>query len=359
MENWLGSGCDPSKSALAVGKVGSRILFSDSCENTVPSRCIIHVIERESGHLLPLTDDRWATILKSAHIRKQTTRYEKSKYRAVIENLPSTKTVADGYHRRCYRAFTAIQGSSVTTAEDQEPCTSRDLRSSTRSPVTTTEKSCSGIFENKCLYCSKQLKTLKDGKKEGLGSVMTKEAEDKIREAATLLKDNTVLVKISGIDLIAKEVKFHHSCRRKQLAAAARVKTSEQKKSEQQTTENKPITQIFDYVKSHVILESRPERLKSVFDRYHTICQIADEESTIGSCQYLGDLLKKQFPDELSISSPDAKRHGSIIHNRLLDYQSIKVVYDFQSSDEGQLITSALLMRKYLMSVKKKQPPTH
>lgn len=309
-------------------------------------------MEKESGHLLPVTEDRWATILKSADARKQTTRYEKSKYRAVVESLSSATTGVDGYHRRCYSAFTAIQGSSTKTVDDQQPCSSKDLRSTTPSPVTAKEKSRLGIFENKCLYCNKQWKTLSDGTKEGLGSVQTKNAENKIREAAKLLGDNTVLVKISGIYLIAKEVKFHHSCRSKKLAAAARVKSSGQKSSKNKNTEKQAVTHIFYYVKSHVILDSRPECLKSVYDNYCFLCEVAEEESTISSCQYLGEMLKKQFPNELKISTPDAKKHGSIIHNRLLDYKSIKVVYDFQSSDEGQLVTSALLLRKHLKNVK-------
>ena len=240
------------------------------------------------------------TILKSAEARKQSTIYEKSKYRAVLESLPSAPTGVDGYHRRCYSAFTAVQGTTSTkkTVDDQQPCSSKDLRSRAPSPVPTA-KSRLGSFENKCLYCNKQWKTLSDGTKEGLGSVQTKDAESRIVEAARLLVDNAVLVKISGIDLIAKEVKFHHSCRRKKLTAASRVKSS--KDLNRPIAEKQAVTQIFDYVKSHVIQDSRPERLKSVYDRYCLLCEEVEEDATIGSCQYLGEMLKKRFPNELAI----------------------------------------------------------
>ena len=257
----------------------------------------------------------------------------------------------DGYHRRCYSAFTAIQGSSTKAADDQQPCSSKDLQSRTPLPVTDNEKSHLGISENKYLYCNKKWKTLSDGTKERLGSVQTRDAENNIREAAKLLGDNSVLVKISGIDLIEKDVKFHHSCRSKTLAAAARVKSSGQNINRSQSTEEQAVTEISDYVKSHVILDSRPERLKSVYDRYCLLCEVAEEKSSISSCQYLGEMLKKQFPNELKTSTPAAKKQGSIIHNCLLDYKSIKVVYDLQSSDEGKLVTSALLLRKHLKNV--------
>lgn len=298
-----------------------------------------------------MTEDRWESIIKSATARKQTKMYQKSKYRPVIEDLPSAPSMMDGYHSRFYRTFTAIQACGTKTVGDQQPCCSKDLRSTATTPLTAAEKFRVGIFDSKCLYCDKQWKTLPNGTKEGLGTVQTKNAEDKIREAAELLEENAVLVKISGIDLIAKEVKFHHSCRSKTLAATARKKGQINKIKK---TEKVAITQIFNYVNSVIILESRPERLKSVYDRYCLLVNEAEEESTVSSCQYLGEILKKKFPNELRISSSGAKKQGSIVHNSLLDYKSIKVVYDFKSSDECQLITSALILRKHLKDATRK-----
>ena len=177
--------------------------FPEPGQDSQPCRCIIHVIENEKGHLLPVTEDRWVTILKSATARKQTKRYEKSKYRDVVERLPSASSGVDGYHRRCYSAFTAIQANGTQTVDAQQPSCSKDLRSTAPSRITATEKSRVGIFDNKCLYCDKLWKTLPNGTKEGLGTVQSKAAEKKILEAAKLLGENAVLVKISGIDLIA------------------------------------------------------------------------------------------------------------------------------------------------------------
>ena len=249
-------------------------------------------MEKESGSLLPMTNERWEKILKSADTRTQTVNYEKSKYKAVVDSLPSVNTKCDGYHRRCYKAFTAIQSSST----NPQPCSSKDLRSKTPSQVTdsTNEKSRLGIFEDKCLYCNKQKKTLVDGRKEGLGSVLSKEAENKIREAAKLLKDTSVLIKVSGIDMIAKEVKFHHSCRSKALATATRVKSAGETSIGKKPIERQSAMQILDYVKIHVILGSRPEKLKSIYERYCLLCEV-EEESSISSCQYLGTLLKRLF----------------------------------------------------------------
>ena len=190
-------------------------------------------------------------------------------------------------------------------------------------------------------------------KKEGLCLVQTKNAENRIREAAKLLGDDEILAKISGIDLIAKELKFHHSCRCSNLSAATRVKKTGQQSSSQQKPDKRAMTELIEYVKTNIILGSRPEYLVSTYERYCLFCEEYEEESTISSARYLGELLKKQFPTDLTISSPVAKKSGSLVHNRRFDYRSIKEVYNFKSSPEGQLVTSALLLRKHLKGVNK------
>ena len=48
---------------------------------------------------------------------------------------------------------------------------------------------------------------------EFLGSCETKEAAESIQNAARILVDEQILAKIAGVDLIAKEAKYHHSCK--------------------------------------------------------------------------------------------------------------------------------------------------
>lgn len=330
-------------------------LFSEIERTPKPIRCIVHVLGKESGPILRVTEDKWKNIQKAAAARKQLPRYKDSKYRAVVESLPSATTAVDGYHSRCYGAFTAIQAKK--SDDDQQPGPSKELRS--KSPVICSrpkKESRLGLFPNECLYCDREWKNV-GGTKEGLGCVETKEAADRIYESAKLL-GGPVLVKVSGIDLIAKEVKFHHSCRKKAIAAASRLKSSEQKKSrptvEKQVpvVERQAIAEIIDYVKLHVIQESRPERLMSIFDRYCLLCEAAEEDPICRS-EYLGEILKKHFQNEVEISTPSAKKLGAIVHHSRLDYKAIKVVYDFQASEECQLLKAALLLRKHLKNVER------
>ena len=47
-----------------------------------------------------------------------------------------------------------------------------------------------------------------------------------MKEAATILQDIRLLAKIANVDFIAKEVKYHHSCRKAYLSRAERTRSS-------------------------------------------------------------------------------------------------------------------------------------
>ena len=51
----------------------------------------------------------------------------------------------------------------------------------------------------------------------------TKDAAEAIYNAAVKCNDEHMLARISGIDLIAKEVKYHHSCKRSYLHNADKI----------------------------------------------------------------------------------------------------------------------------------------
>ena len=99
---------------------------------------------------------------------------------------------------------------------------------------------------------------------------MTIDAEVAIRNAAELLKDDFLLLKVdtSG-DFVAKEVMYYHSYRKSYLNRAERV----QKSVEQDAYNPRNIhEQCFEVVKNDIqksiLDERRPELATSVFERY-------------------------------------------------------------------------------------------
>ena len=58
---------------------------------------------------------------------------------------------------------------------------------------------------------------------EKLSACETESAEISIKEAANALQDDNMLAKTAGIDFVAKEVKYHHSCKSLYLKSACRA----------------------------------------------------------------------------------------------------------------------------------------
>ena len=203
------------------------------------------------------------------------------------------------------------------------------------------------------MFCDKTIKTCANGTKEYLGIIQTKQAEQKIIDVANTLMLTNVLVKIAGIDLIAKEAKFHHSCRAQLAIKSDRRKKSLSPIPEEPVNIALPLECVCDYVEREVIKSKRPEHLTSIYDRYNDICTELEIIPSITKVQYFGEVLKKRFPDRIILHSPACKMSGVIVHSSDIDYASIKVVYDFKSSPEGQVTQAALLLRQALRKVEK------
>jgi len=205
------------------------------------------------------------------------------------------------------------------------------------------------------LACSvtKKPKTRADGTKELPGKIQTKQAEQKIIDIANTLKLANVLVKISGIDLIAKEAQCHHSCRAMYIRKADRAKGYLATIAEEPVDSKFPLDCIYSYVKENVIDRQRPERLSSIYGQYTDLCSELEVTPSVGKVQYIGELLVRKFPDMITLHSPDCKQQGVIVHSSSIEYASIRAVYDFKSSPEGQVTKVALLLRKALKNVQK------
>ncbi len=94
------------------------------------------------------------------------------------------------------------------------------LRSCVAGPSTA---STSGVVTPVCIFCHSVRKRHRN-KFEYLGHCETPSASEAIKNAAKVLDDHVFLAQYGDIDFIAKEVKYHHSCRKLYLASADRKK---------------------------------------------------------------------------------------------------------------------------------------
>ena len=174
--------------------------------------CVLHITSDISGEIRQLNDTTWAKVKSAASDRRKFR--QESKYFSII--LEDTYKETDGYHMQCYQNFTAVPQVSSTSDSSKQ----HHLKSDSICPFT----SSSGIFPHAYLSCKKVWKSLGWNRQtEKLGNCESFAATDAIVKAAQTMNDFPMLSKISGIDLIAKDVKYHHSCGRIYLQCAQRT----------------------------------------------------------------------------------------------------------------------------------------
>ena len=196
----------------------------------------------------------------------------------------------------------------TTEQEEKEETTNKHLWSASEPPPGSTTTA--GIFTRQCLFCNQVRKRKKAGSEEELGACETKEAERRIREAARVLKDDKILAKISGVDMIAKEVKYHHSCRSEYLKSAQRC--TAQVAVDEVDTIGSSLDWIHLYIETSVIVNKRPELLTSLYARYLDMCS---------------DI--KHFSSRLKVHSPVHKKLGVIIYNSNMAHDAVRIAYDY------------------------------
>ena len=80
-----------------------------------------------------------------------------------------------------------------------------------------------------------------------------------------------------GVDLIAKNVRYHHSCKSAYLLSAARAAKPARITEEVKSTDAQAFSQICEYIEQSVIANERPELMTSVYERYVDMCMSSSE----------------------------------------------------------------------------------
>ena len=167
------------------------------------------------------------------------------------------------------------------------------------------------------------------------------------------MKDKVVFPKIcGGEDLIAKEVRYHHSYKSAYILSAARAAKPARATEEATTKDAEAFSQICDYVEQSVIMNKRPELMTSVYERYVDMC-MSLSETPRDSVFSLSRSFVNIFSDGIKIQNPVGKKLGNIIYNASIAESAVRDVYDYTSTDERFVTRAALLMRKQLLDVEK------
>ena len=209
-------------------------------------------------------------------------------------NLPSSFQPQHGYHQSCYSKFTAVP----KTQTHQNIRSRRESGDKLlRSDVESTVAGASGLFKEVCIFCKQKTKSKGSTGVERLGSSEALDAEERIKEAACILEDHGMMTEIGDVDFVAKEVKYHHSCRKIYLNKAERIKQQSLNREEKKDSEyhklrsahDRAFADIIGYTQEAVIDHERVELLTSLHEMYmvylaeHGCCDSNYNAQTLGS----------------------------------------------------------------------------
>ena len=224
--------------------------------------------------------------------------------------MPDVFNENQGYHTHCYKNFSAIATTEKDTGEE-EPQITKMMRSSTLK----LESSSTGCLEPICIFCKKDRKKVK-GKWENLGSNESINAEINVRNTAIALNDQPLLLQIGnyqhgeGPDFVAKEVKYHHSCRKNYINSTRTNKKNED--NHMSIIKVKAINYIKEYIQTNIIGKNSSEFVENLLIRYKTYYNSLGgnpDDFKNYKVQYFVTMLKKNIPENnLTIQSDNTKK---------------------------------------------------
>lgn len=340
------------------GDVPAAMMEPPTSTNMVTSNraCILHVDEGKPPEKKACQDvnvfneKSWASMLKAAQTRQSKPNFKDSKYFGIVVKLPKVPGETDGFHLKCYQKFTAVKVTPDVSETPTVKLRSVGIRDKNPSSL--------GIFPAVCLFCGLKRKK-KKGVVEVVGACEAFDAAESIQEAARKLGDEELLGKISGVDLIAKAAKYHHSCKSAYVLKAKRISTNTCSKDSSATGGVKEtgtaIKNLRAYVENSIIVDKRAELLTSVYERYLDFCSLEDENpmQRFSLMRHLTNV----FGVRIKVHVPEGKKLGNIIYNAEIAEDAVRLAYDYSDSDERVITKAALLLRNQLLKAPKKELP--
>ena len=181
--------------------------------------CVLHVgPSTDNTEIKCFTMESWNKVKLVAE--KRLKRFKSSKYSDIckkIHKLDFDRYL--GFHSACLKNFTAISKFTDSTKTDTPQASSSSQMPFLRSSLDVHTSTRTGVLSKVCIFCN-QVTKKRHNIKEALGNCESFNAQERIKHAAQVMKDNALLAKIGDIDFVAKEVKYHHSCRKSYLNSA-------------------------------------------------------------------------------------------------------------------------------------------
>ena len=312
--------------------------------------CILHIGPAIAEAIKPFNEQIWEKV-QLAKAKRQSA--STSKYSKICEGLKENYSNNDGYHSSCYKNFTAYSSREKMSTGEHSGISRYVLRSEVKDHTSTT----SGVLESVCIFCGSKRKKVKQVD-EPLGHCETFETAENIIDVARLLNHEQFLAKYENIDFIAKEVKYHHTCKRTYLNKGVSLK-----KSSEVTTEYKKIreahTEAFEklseYLYEYIIQYKRSEFVSTIMKRYRRILDELDVCDTGYKVQNLTDKILSKY-DQLKVSK-SSNKEGSILHHKdITPIEARGQAFLYSQSEDHEVTQAALALRGVILNLVKTNP---
>jgi len=174
--------------------------------------CICHYAHCPEKDIRPLSENQYGTLCEAVTVRQAQTSSGPRLDDICAQFPPTFNDLTHGCHRWCYKNFTNV--SRLREKVSEISSANVPSRSSNRKPAAASI--IQTLFPtNECIFCKRDHK-YRAGNTTGetLVQCLTTMAEQTIKHCAHAKSDFELLGRIEGEDLIAKEAKYHESCRR-------------------------------------------------------------------------------------------------------------------------------------------------
>jgi hypothetical protein len=325
--------------------------------------CIIHFTRNtKETDVKPLTSHSFQVIRQAAGVR-QSVDNSSQRLDSICANLPSELDASKhGFHRWCYSSFTNVakiikSETTLSTAEslDRSSVSEEQIRKSSRS--LTASCSSSVLFpQNECIFCSKGRKKAKSGE-EPLAKCVSRNAEANIKQCAADKSDYAFLGKIVDVDLIAKEARYHESCRKAYIRTEDRThhrpSTSSEQNNivtggrEQRAAYDAAFQYICQYVTDNIIHAGSVERMTMLRERY--LNYIVEHSPQFYNAQHKTDKLKEKlvayFGNKIQFWRPN-KRSDLVYSSDVNTGEAVNVAFEAATSESKILQEAASILRR-------------
>ena len=258
------------------------------------------------------------------------------------------------YHPTCHRLYTAVKRSrSGEESESLSKVPRRETR--TVSALPKTDKS--GILKELCIFCGKKRKK-RNGKEEKLTSVAVPDSCETLVERSERSNNAHFKSLVMGkVDLIAKEGKYHKSCRTQFMHETELPGPS---KGTSHEIHKRAFASICHYIDTEILKANKCVLVSSLLNKYKTeYCSTGGDPADIStySSQNLLRKVHDSFSEKVRVQLVDQRRGNYICSVMLTDEEARTQIFSEEHEETEKLRWAANHLRSIIMQMPKTKTP--